>query len=83
MAEKVNLRQALRVFQRIITEGRREGGDYHLNGVIASTDFDGYTVTLHNEYVRLDIFFHNTISFECANLKEKALFLEKLELLDK
>ena len=83
MAEKVNLRQALRVFQRVITEGRREGGEYHLKGVIASTDFDGYTVTLRNDYVHLDIFFHNTISFEYANLREKALFLETLELLDK
>lgn len=83
MEEKVNVRKALRVFQIIITDGKRTGDEYHLNGLTAYTDFDGCTATIRNDYVRLDIFFHNKISFTYSNRKEKMLFLEKINAMDK
>ncbi|MFT5084385.1 MAG: hypothetical protein ACI9Y1_002440 [Lentisphaeria bacterium] len=83
MNEKVNLKKSLRVFNKIITEGYRNGDEYSLNGLNASMDFDGYTVTIRNDYVRLDIFFHNKISFDYSSRKERILFLEKIDVMDR
>lgn len=83
MIEKVNIKKAHKAFNAIITDGHRNGHEYTLNGLVASTDFDGYTITIRNDYVRLDIFFHNKFSFDYSSKKEKALFLEKLELMAK
>ena len=83
MNEKVNIKSALRVFNTIITNGRHSGDEYVLNGLTAHTDFDGYTVTIRNDYVRLDILFHNKISFTYSNTKEKTLFLEKIHTMDR
>lgn len=82
MNEKVNVRQALRVFDLITRNGKRQGGEYLLNGLSASSGFDGYTVTLRNNYVTLDIFFHNKFSFQFSNKKEKMLFMDKLSAID-
>ena len=82
MSEKVNIRQALRVFEVIRSQGKKDGETFVLNGMKAITSIDGYTVTLHNDYVCLDIFFHNKFSFTYTNQKEKDLFLEKIHRLD-
>ena len=81
MIEKVNIKEALLAFNTIVTEGHRNGDEYTLNGLTAYTDFDGYTTTIRNDYVRLDIFFHNKISFDYSSSKERLLFLEKLSTL--
>jgi hypothetical protein len=83
MSEKVNIKKALHAFNRIITEGYRNGDEYSLNGLTAYTDFDGYTITIRNDYVRLDIFFHNKFSFDYTNSKERMLFLEKIDIMDR
>ncbi|MFT6387891.1 MAG: hypothetical protein ACJAUP_001263 [Cellvibrionaceae bacterium] len=79
MNEKVNLKKAFRAFNRITTEGYRNGDEYSLNGLTAHSDFDGYTITIRNDYVRLDIFFHNKFSFDYSSRKERILFLEKID----
>ena len=83
MNEKVNLKKALRVFDTIVTKGQRDGDEYSLNGLTAFTDFDGYTATIKNDYVRLAIFFHNNIAFEYSSKKEKGIFLDKIATMDK
>lgn len=83
MNEKVNLKKALLAFNTIITKGHRNGDEYTLHGLVANTDFDGYTITIRNDYVRLDIFFHNKISFNYSNNREKTLFLEKIETINR
>ena len=82
MNEKIDVRQALRVFDIITRHGKQEAGEYLLNGLKANSGFDGYTVTLRNDYVTLDIFFHNKFSFQFSNRKEKGLFMEKLNAMD-
>ena len=79
MNEKINLKKALRAFNIITTKGHRNGNEYTLNGLTAHTDFNGYTVTIRNDYVRLDILFHNKILFDYSSRKESMLFLEKIE----
>lgn len=83
MNDKVDIRQALRVFDNIITEGKKIEEGYELKGLCAFSGFDGYTITIKNDYVQLAIFFHNKFSFTFSNRKEKILFLEKLAQLDK
>lgn len=83
MAEKINIKKSLRVFNTILAKGDKQENEYTLNGLSASTDFDGYTATLRNDYARLDIYFHNTFSFSYTNNKEKLLFLEKIDLIDR
>ena len=82
MDRKVDVRKALRVFHKIVSCGERVGNDYHLHGLVAYTDFDGYTVTIRNDYVCLSIFFHNRFSIDYSSFKEKTLFLEKINTLD-
>lgn len=79
MNEKVKVKKALLAFNTIMTKGQRNGDEYTLNGLTAYKDFDGYTITIRNDYVRLDIFFHNKISFTYSSSKERTLFLEKIE----
>ncbi len=81
MSEKVDIKKALLAFNVIITEGKRSGDAYTFNGVSAQSDFDGYAIALYNDYVRLDIYFHNKIAFTYSNDRERKLFLEKIESL--
>lgn len=82
MSSDIDIRQALRAFQTITENGEKREGEYHLSGLRAFTDFDGYTATICNDSVRLDIYFHNKYLFDFSNLKEKTVFLEKLKALD-
>jgi hypothetical protein len=50
-----------------------------LNGLCASQGFDGYTASIYNDYVRLDIHFHNRFTFEFSSKKERRAFLEKID----
>jgi len=77
-SSKVNVRQALAVFQKILDHGERIDDDYVLSGLRANQGFDGYTASIFNDYVRLDIQFHQRFTFEYSNEKEKRAFLEKL-----
>ncbi len=83
MLEKVNIKQALRAYQIIVSNGVRGEEGHRFNGLTAFTDFDGYTVTIKNDYVRLDILFHNKIVFDFINDKEKVQFLEAIASIDK
>ncbi|MGK0440338.1 MAG: hypothetical protein ACJA0N_000124 [Pseudohongiellaceae bacterium] len=83
MNEKIDIKIALLAFNTIISKGIKSGDEYVLNGLTAHTDFDGYTVTIRNDYVRLDIHFHSKFSFDYSNNKEKTLFLEKINAMDR
>lgn len=81
---KVDIKQALRVFYKIREDGKKTEEDtYVLSGINAYSDYDGYNVSLFNDYVRLDIRFHNSFNFEATNQREKDRFLETLARLDK
>ncbi|UTW44283.1 DUF3081 family protein [bacterium SCSIO 12696] len=83
MSGEIDIRVALRAFNKITTDGDRIDDKYHLNGLTAYTDFDGYTVSIQNDFVSLTVFFHNKFSFKYTNNKEKIAFLEKLNVLGK
>jgi hypothetical protein len=77
--DKVNIKTALRAFDRIREEGVERAGEYHLNGVAAGSDFDGYTITLHDDYVTLQIYFHNKFKLDFVNNRHLNTFIERVE----
>ncbi|GAB1258799.1 hypothetical protein NBRC116494_33010 [Aurantivibrio plasticivorans] len=81
--EKIDVKFVLHVLEKIVTHGHRdetrEFPTHQLEGIFASSDLDGYNVVLFNEYVSLTIQFHSKYVFEYNNQRERLLFLEKLE----
>ena len=79
----IPIRQALRVFQKVCDEGEKQGDSYVLNGLTASTDFDGYTVYLSSADVTLTIYFHNKYDVQCKNRLALQNFVALINKLDK
>ena len=78
----VDVRQALRVFDKIQRFGQQRENEKQLFGVFASTDFDGYTVTLRDANVRLDVLFHNRFNIDYKNKHFLKEFLSSLAKID-
>lgn len=69
----------LSVFDKIRSHGSRDGQQYHLEGITAFTDFDGYTVYLEDARVKLSFGFHNQYHFDYDNQQAFEQFLQKIE----
>ncbi|WP_285765314.1 DUF3081 family protein [Biformimicrobium ophioploci] len=80
---KIDVKQALRVFDRATKEGKKLDDGWHYHGITASTDFDGYTVFLSTPKVQLSIFFHNKFTVDYKTAFELEEFVELLKRLDK
>ncbi|WP_444997027.1 DUF3081 family protein [Aliikangiella sp. IMCC44359] len=83
MKNKVNIHQALKVFHKIIEHGTKKNTEYVLNDIIASSDFDGYTVSLRDENVTLTIFFHHKYDLIYKTRFDEDAFFDKLSKIDK
>tara|TARA_S200000501_G_C20503133_1_gene603540 strand:+ start:36 stop:305 length:270 start_codon:yes stop_codon:yes gene_type:complete len=80
---KVNVAKALRVYQKVVNEGVRDQNQVVWQGLTVGSDWDGYSINLSEGRVNLQIFFHQRFSLEAPNRKEAALFLKKLDRLDR
>ncbi|MCO1334941.1 DUF3081 domain-containing protein [Microbulbifer sp. OS29] len=78
----INVKQALRVFDKATKEGRKEGNEWHYQGLTVSTDFDGYTLFINSPKVKLTVFFHNKFSVDSTSRKELEEFIRLLDRLD-
>ncbi len=78
----VDVRQALRVFDKIQRYGQQRENEKQLFGVFASTGFDGYTVTLRDANVELNVLFHNKFNIEFKNRHFLKEFLAALSRID-
>ena len=83
MDDKIHVKVALEVFGKIAARGKKIEDGHILNGIKATSDFDGYTIVLSNDYAKLTIFFHNKFTFEYSSNKERDNFLEKISLIKK
>ena len=72
METNVSVRQALRVFQKVLDYGTRKGEATTYKRLEATTSYDGYTVILNDECVTLTIFFHNKFSLDYTS--KRALY---------
>ncbi|WP_444900450.1 DUF3081 family protein [Microbulbifer sp. VAAC004] len=79
---KIDVKQALRVFDRVTREGHKETDGWHYKGLTVNTDFDGYTVFINSAKVKLTVFFHNKFSIDYSSDRELQDFIRLLASLD-
>jgi hypothetical protein len=82
MKEKFDVRQGMRVFNKVQTHGEALGAERALLGIIASADFDGYTLRLHDSCVDTYIYFHNSFRIESESSNAMGSFLERMQIID-
>lgn len=81
--DKISVKHVLNVYEKVVTFGQANDEGKVLSGLTALSGPDDYTIVLKNDYVSLAVFFHNTYQFNYTSQREKALFLEKIELINK
>jgi hypothetical protein len=75
----VDVRTALAVFEKVSRLGNKSGDDWVFDQMRANSGFDGYTVTLSDQYATLTVNFHNTFHVDCDNRQDLQSFVEHLE----
>lgn len=79
MKNELDSRFLLSVFEKIRLNGKQENGQYSLEGVIAFTDFDGYTLFIEDALVKLSFGFHNQYHFDYESASHYEAFEKKLK----
>lgn len=74
-------RNYLQLFNLVISKGDKRDGKYHLEGITAHHDFDGYTCWLKYNDLTITLLFHNKYDFEYTHEETAARFLKKTEKL--
>lgn len=82
MRNEVQSKFVLSVFEKIRQHGTHEDEKYFLEGVYASTDFDGYTLYLNDALVNLSFGFHNQYHFDYEQTEHYEQFTKKLEFIE-
>lgn len=83
MKNDIDSKFLLSAFEKIRQHGNKENNQYSLEGVIAYTDFDGYTVYLEDALVKLSFGFHNQYHFDYASASHFEAFEKKLKYIVK
>ena len=83
MKNNLDSKFLLRVFEKVRQHGENKDEAYHLNGIKAFTDFDGYTVYMEDALVKLSFGFHNQYHFDYDNQSQYDAFEKKLHSIDK
>ena len=77
---KLDIKQALRVFNGVMEHGEVVDQERHWMGLRAATDFDGYTMYLNSQHAQLTVYFHNKYTLEfrkAADLDEFYTLLDR------
>lgn len=82
MKNEIDSRYILRVFEKIRQHGESINAEYHLDGLKAFTDFDGYTVFIEDARVKLRFGFHNQYHFDYESQEHFDDFEKKLKQID-
>lgn len=83
MQNDIDSKFLLRVFGKITAQGKKTDDGHILDGVIAYSDFDGYTAFLKDAKVQLSVGFHNTYQFDYQSKTDFEDFEQKLRNIDK
>ncbi len=76
---KIDVSKALLAYEKVVQYGYREGEEHRLDGIFVSSDFDGYTLFIHDDRVRLTVFFHNKFTVDYSSRRALMSFNEKLD----
>lgn len=79
MKNELDSKFLLNVFEKIRQNGKNVDGQYSLEGVIAFTDFDGYTLFIEDALVKLSFGFHNQYHFDYESNSHYEAFEKKLK----
>lgn len=82
MKDKFSVRQGMRVFNKVQTHGKVLGAEHVLLGISASSDYDGYTLRLHDSCVDTYIYFHNSFRIDSESTGALDSFLERMQIID-
>ena len=82
MKNEVDSQFILTVFDKIRQHGQQQDNEYHLGGVKAYTDFDGYTVFIEDALVKLRFGFHNQYHFDYEAAASLEAFEKKLKAIN-
>jgi hypothetical protein len=77
--DKIDVKVALSVFDKILSQGVKNNDGFSLDGLNATPSFDGYVVTLDDENVFLRIQFHNKFNIDYDSKKALNEFMKKLD----
>ncbi|MCW8127983.1 DUF3081 family protein [Microbulbifer halophilus] len=80
---KIDIKQALRVFDKATRKGEKREDGWHYRGITASTDFDGYTVMINTPKVQLTILFHNKYTVDYGKAHDLQEFVDLLDKIDR
>lgn len=83
MKNELDSKFLLSVFDKVRTHGEQHEQQYRLEGVIAYTDFDGYTVYIEDAQVKLSFGFHNQYHYDYESAAHLEAFEKKLEYIGK
>lgn len=83
MKNDLDLHMLLRVYEKIRKNGESIEEGHKLEGVKATSDFDGYTVFLSDVQCQLTLFFHNKYEFDYPTDKAREDFEKRLAYIDK
>lgn len=83
MKNELDSKFLLQVFEKIRTNGDKKEDQYHLNGIIAYTDLDGYTLFIEDKNCKLQFGFHNQYHFDYEKDDHFQTFEKKLKQIDK
>ena len=79
MEKHFDIGKALRVYDKVVSNGIKKQEKYEYLGLSAWSAVDGYTVQLSDESVTLSIYFHNKYEFDYKNSKQLEAFIKKLD----
>jgi len=83
MKNQVDIQRLLRIFTLIQQYGEKTSQGHQLLGLTATSDFEGYTLTISDQSVSLDLFFHNKYKFDYPNNQALETFERRLKQLEK
>lgn len=79
MQNELNNKVVLEVFDKIRRFGEPYEEGHMLEGIVASSDFDGYSVVLSGSGVTLQLNFHQSYEFDYSSEKLKGQFMDKID----
>ncbi|TPV62141.1 DUF3081 domain-containing protein [Aestuariibacter sp. GS-14] len=82
MKNELDSKLVLKVFDKIRTHGEQCDEKYRLEGVLAFTDFDGYTLYMQDALVSMQFGFHNQYRFDYQHTQDLEAFEKKLRYID-
>ena len=83
MKNELESKFLLQVFDKIRQSGEKKDDKYLLNGIVAFTDHDGYTLFIEDAKVKLQFGSHNQYRFDYPSQDAYEQFEKKLKEIDK